>query len=176
MENSARPVPSDFEPLTLGAAFDVLFYITRFSCPRVTFKVTEGLGNTGMARKNVIMSGFDVLMAIRSVYDDSSDGLYVSVWEPNILGEEGDDLILFKVFWIENGGAGEGIGNCVVRAFDVGDFHMEVGELYTPSGVTIGEVLGFFEELKADVICVHANLVRRGDNDISPFSQSVHDA
>jgi hypothetical protein len=122
------------------------------------------------------MSGFDVLMAISGVYDDSSDGSGVSIGKPDVFGKKGYDLVPLQIFWIEDGGSGKGVGYRVMRAFNIRYFHSKVGKFYAPSSVSIREVLRFFEELEADVVRIHANLVGRGDKDVSPFSQGVHDA
>ena len=163
MENSMRTISSDLELLTLGTTFDILFYIIHLACPGVTIKVTEGLGYTGVSRKNVIMSSFDVLMAGIGVYDDSSDGSDVSIGEPDVFGKKGYDFVLLQVFRVKNGGPGKSVGYRVMRAFDVRYFHTEVGKLYAPSSVSIREILGFFEELEADMVRIHINPVGRGD-------------
>jgi len=48
-------------------------------------------------------------------------------------------LILFEVFRIENGRSGESVGNCVVRAFDVGNLYPVIGKLNTLSRMVVGQ-------------------------------------
>src|SRR6202044_3921245 len=117
-----------------------------------------------------------MLMAISGVYDDSSDGSSISIGKPNVLRKKGYDFILLQILRIENGRPGKSVGYCIMRAFDVRYFHTEVGKLYAPSSMSVREVLGLFEELETDMIRIHVYLVGRGDKDVSPFSQGVHDA
>ena len=91
------------------------------------------------------------------------------VGEPDIFGKEGDDLVLLEILWVEDRRAREGVRYDVVGAFDICNFHIEIDELYRPSGVSVGQVLGFFEELESDVVCENGELMGNGYEHVPPF-------
>jgi len=80
----------------------------------------------------------DELVLIIGASHDSCYGGHVAIGKPMLAWKEHDDFILFEVFWIENGRSGESVGDCVVRAFNIGDLNTIIGELDTPSCMTVG--------------------------------------
>src|SRR6267143_960564 len=103
-------------------------------------------------------------------------GGHISIGKPMLAWKEHDDFILFEIFWIENGRSGESIGDCIVRAFDIGDLNSVVGELNTPSCMLVGQVLRLFEELETNVVSVYHNHVWVSEEKWSPFTKGMHDS
>src|SRR6267378_501288 len=137
MENSSRLLLPYFKPLAFGATFDILFNISSLTFPGMSFEISKGLCNTAVARENVIMCvGNELTLVIGAGHDSHYSG-QVAIGKPMLTREERDDFVLFEIFWIENGGSGEGVGNGVMRAFDIGDLNSVIGELDTPSCMTV---------------------------------------
>ena len=95
---------------------------------------------------------------------------HIAIRKPMLTWEERDDFVFFEIFGIENGGLRESIGDSVMRAFDIGDLNSVVGELDTPSCMTVGQVLRFLEELETDVISVYCHFVGISEEKRSPFT------
>src|SRR6267143_1875387 len=121
MENASRSLSPYFKPLAFGATFDILFNISGLTFPGVSFEVSKGLCNTGVSRENVIMGVGDELAAVIGASHHSCYSGHVAIGKPMLTREERDDFVLFEIFGIENGRLGEGIGDGIVRAFDIGD-------------------------------------------------------
>src|SRR5882762_5475716 len=117
MKNASGSLSPYFKPLAFGAMFDILFNISGLTFPGMSFKVSKGLCNTGVTRENVIMGIGDESVLIIGASHYSCYSGHVAIGKPMLTREECDDFVLFEIFWIENGGSGESIGNCVVRAF-----------------------------------------------------------
>src|SRR5882762_3681168 len=132
MENSSRSLSSYFKPLAFRTTFDILFNISSLTFPGMSFEVSKGLCYTGMSRKNVIMGFGDELFSIIGANHYSCYSGHVAIQKPMLTWEERDDFILFEIFWVENGGSGESVGDSVMRAFDIGYLHSIVGELNAP--------------------------------------------
>src|SRR6267143_3533488 len=121
MKNASGSLSPYFKLLAFGAMFDILFNISGLTFPGMSFEVSKGLCNTGVARENVIMCVGDELILVIGTGHNSCYSGHIAIGKPMLTGEERDDFILFEIFWIENGGSGEGVGDCVVRAFNIGD-------------------------------------------------------
>src|SRR6267378_632949 len=155
MKNASWSLSPYFKPLTFGAMFDILFNISSLTFPGISFEVSKGLCNTGMSRENVIMGVGDESVLIIGASHYSCYSGHVAIGKPMLTREERDDFVLFEIFGIENGGSGESVGDSVMRAFDIGYLHSIVGELDTPSCMTVGQVLRLFKELEAYMVGIN---------------------
>ena len=176
MENSLRSLSPYFKPLAFGATFDILFNISGLTFPGMSFEVSKSLCNTGVTQENVTMGVGNESVLIIGASHYSCYGSHVAIGKPMLTREEHDDFVLFEIFWIEDGRSGEGIGDCIVRAFDIGDLNSVISELDTPSCMTVGQVLRFFEELETNVISVYRNHMWIGEKEWSPFTKGMHDS
>src|SRR6267378_24396 len=129
MENSSRLLSPYFKPLAFGATFDILFNISGLTFPGMSFEVSKGLCDTGVAREDVIMGIGDELVLIIGASHDPCYSGDVAIGKPMLTREERDDFVLFEIFRIENGGSRESIGDSVVRAFDIGNLNSVVSKL-----------------------------------------------
>src|SRR6267143_1136681 len=137
MKNASGSLSPYFKLLAFGAMFDILFNISGLTFPGMSFEVSKGLCNTGVARENVIMCiGDEPNLVIGAGHDSCYSG-HIAIGKPMLTREEHDDLVLFEIFGIENGGSGESVGDGVMRAFDIGDLNSVIGELNTPSCMTV---------------------------------------
>ena len=159
MKNASGSLSPYFKPLAFGATFDILFNISGFTFPGMSFEVSKGLCNTGVARKDVIVGiGDELSLFIGADHHPSYSG-HVAIGKPMLTREERDDFILFEIFRIENRGSGESIGDSVMRAFNIGDLNSIIGKLNAPSCMMVGQVLRFFEELETNMVSVDHNHV-----------------
>src|SRR5882762_9737956 len=158
MKNALGSLSPYFKPLAFGATFDILFNISGLTFPGMSFEVSKGLCNTGVARENVIMCiGDEPNLVIGAGHDPCYSG-HITIGKPMLTRKERDDFVLFEIFGIENGGSGEGIGDSIVRAFDIGDLDSVIGKLDTPLCMAVRQVLRLFEKLETDVVGVYRRL------------------
>src|SRR5882762_237665 len=123
MKNALGSLSPYFKPLALGAMFDILFNISGLTFPGVSFEVSKGLCNTGVAREDVIMSiGDELILIIGASHYPCYSG-HVAIGKPMLTREECDDFVFLEIFWVENGGSGKSISDSIMRAFDIGDLN-----------------------------------------------------
>src|SRR5882762_5562308 len=129
MKNASGSLSPYFKPLAFGATFDILFNISGLTFPGMSFEVSKGLCNTGVARENVTMGiGDELVLVIGASHNPCYSG-HVAIGKPMFAWEERDDFVSLEIFWIENGRSGESVGDGVMRAFDVGDLDLIIGKL-----------------------------------------------
>src|SRR5882762_3478848 len=136
MKNASGSLSPYFKPLAFRATFDILFNISSLTFPAMSFEVSKGLCNTGVARENVIMGVGNELVPVIRASHYSHYGGHVAIGKPMLTREEHDDFVFFEIFWVENGGSRKSISDSIMRAFDIGDLNSVVSELDTPLCMT----------------------------------------
>ena len=127
MKNASRSLSPYFKLLAFRAMFDILFNISGLTFPGVSFEVSKGLCNTGVTRENVTMSIGDESALIIGASHYSCYSGHVAIRKPMFARKERDDFVSLEIFGIENRGSGEGIGDSIMRAFDIGDLNSIIG-------------------------------------------------
>src|SRR5882762_3346269 len=155
MKNALGSLSPYFKPLAFGATFDILFNISGLTFPGMSFEVSKGLCNTGVARENVTMGISDELVLVIGASHYSCYSGHIAIGKPMLAWEERDDFVSFEIFGIKNRGSGKGVGDSIMRAFDIGNLNSIISKLDAPSCMAVRQVLRFFEELEANVVGVY---------------------
>src|SRR6267143_4321106 len=113
MKNTSRSLSPYFKSLAFGATFDILFNISGLTFPGVSFKVSKGLCNTGVAREDVTMRIGNELILITGASHYPHYSGHVAIGKPMFTWKKRDDLISFEIFGIKNGGSGESISDSI---------------------------------------------------------------